>query len=124
MFGAVGEYHADRPAEIRIGDCLVMVTAAGARELFPAFLYVYVDDADATYRRALSAGAVSLEPPLDTLRRSSGHGAGPVRKRLADCTRHRSALMVVRSHTVDIGKPPRRGRLICPVPSRRPAVDP
>lgn len=66
MFGATGEYHADRPAEIRIGDCLVMVTAAGARELFPAFLYVYVDDADATYRRALSAGAVSLEPPLDT----------------------------------------------------------
>jgi len=28
------------------------VSAAGVRELFPAFLYVYVDDADATYRRA------------------------------------------------------------------------
>jgi uncharacterized glyoxalase superfamily protein PhnB len=66
VFGATGEYHADRPAEIRIGDCFVMVTAAGARELFPAFLYVYVDDADATYRRALSAGAASLEQPLDT----------------------------------------------------------
>jgi uncharacterized glyoxalase superfamily protein PhnB len=43
-----------------------MVTAAGERELFPAFLYVYVDDADATYERALAAGAVSLEGPVDT----------------------------------------------------------
>jgi uncharacterized glyoxalase superfamily protein PhnB len=65
VFGTTGECHADRPAEIRIGDCFVMVTAAGARELFPAFLYIYVDDADATYRRALSAGAPALEQPLD-----------------------------------------------------------
>ena len=33
---------------------------------FPAFLYVYVDDADATYRRAVAAGARSLEAPIDT----------------------------------------------------------
>ena len=66
VFGAAGEVHGDRPAEIRIGDSLIMVTAAGARELFPAFLYVYVDDADSAYRRALAAGAVSLEEPLDT----------------------------------------------------------
>ena len=32
-------------------------------DVFPAFLYVYVDDADAVYTRALAAGAVSLEPP-------------------------------------------------------------
>jgi PhnB protein len=66
VFDATGEHHAERPAEIRIGDSLVMVTPAGAREPFPAFLYVYVDDADAAYRRALAAGAVSLEEPLDT----------------------------------------------------------
>jgi hypothetical protein len=51
VFDATGEVHTDRPAEIRIGDSLVMVTPAGERELFPAFLYVYVDDADAAYRR-------------------------------------------------------------------------
>jgi uncharacterized glyoxalase superfamily protein PhnB len=67
VFEATGEYHADRPAEMRIGDSLVMVTAPGGnRELFPAFLYVYVDDADAVFERAIAAGAASLEEPLDT----------------------------------------------------------
>lgn len=65
-FGAVGETNAGRPAEIRIGDSLVMVSGAGEREVFPAFLYVYVDDADTTYRRALAAGATSMEEPVDT----------------------------------------------------------
>jgi PhnB protein len=65
-FDATGEVYTDRPAEIRIGDSLVMVTSAGERDPFPVFLYVYVDDADSTYRRALEAGAVSLEEPLDT----------------------------------------------------------
>ena len=55
-----------RPAELWIGDSVVMVSAAGQRELFPAFLYVYVDDADGTYRRALAAGAVAMEEPFDT----------------------------------------------------------
>jgi uncharacterized glyoxalase superfamily protein PhnB len=67
VFAATGEDHADRPAEMRIGDSLVMVTApGGGRELFPAFLYVYVDDADGVYERAIAAGAASLEEPLDT----------------------------------------------------------
>ena len=66
VFGATGEIPQGRPAEIRIGDSLVMVTAAAERELFAAFLYVYVDDADAVYERALRAGAESLEPPVDT----------------------------------------------------------
>lgn len=66
VFDASGEVHAGRPAEIRIGDSLVMVSGAGERERFPAFLYVYVPDADRAYRRALDAGAVSVEEPLDT----------------------------------------------------------
>jgi PhnB protein len=66
VFDGDGEIQEDRPAEIRIGDSLVMVSSAGERELFPAFLYVYVVDADASYARALAAGAVTLEEPLDT----------------------------------------------------------
>lgn len=29
----------ERPAEMRIGDSVVMVSQAGEREVFPAFLY-------------------------------------------------------------------------------------
>jgi uncharacterized glyoxalase superfamily protein PhnB len=66
VFGATAEVRDGRPAELRIGDSVVMVSAAGQRELFPAFLYVYVDDADGTYRRALAAGAAAIEEPFDT----------------------------------------------------------
>jgi uncharacterized glyoxalase superfamily protein PhnB len=66
VFDATGDHHAGRPAEIRIGDSLVMVSPAEARDRFPAFLYVYVDDADAAHARALAAGATSLEAPFDT----------------------------------------------------------
>jgi PhnB protein len=31
-----------------------------------AFLYVYVDDADATFRTAVAAGARAIEVPTDT----------------------------------------------------------
>lgn len=43
-----------------------MVAGPTERELFPAFLYVYVDDADAVYQRALAAGAQTVEAPTDT----------------------------------------------------------
>ena len=66
VFDATGEVGANRPAQIHIGDSIVMVSPAHEREPFPAFLYVYVNDADSTYRRALAAGAVSLEEPSDT----------------------------------------------------------
>ncbi|MUL47801.1 VOC family protein [Mycobacterium sp. CBMA293] len=66
VFGAVGDVHPDRPAEIRIGDSLVMVSSTLDRGAFPAFLYIYVDDADRAYDRALAAGATSIEPPSDT----------------------------------------------------------
>ena len=42
-----------------------MVSGVGPRDPMPAFLYLYVDDVDATYTRALKAGAVSLEEPRD-----------------------------------------------------------
>jgi hemoglobin len=65
-FGAIGDVEAGRPAEIRIGDSLVMISEVAERDAFPAFLYVYVGDADTTYERALTAGATSVEAPLDT----------------------------------------------------------
>jgi uncharacterized glyoxalase superfamily protein PhnB len=65
-FGAEGEVRADRPAEMRIGDSVVMVSGVGPRDSVSAFLYLYVPDADTTYRRALQAGGASLEEPRDT----------------------------------------------------------
>lgn len=65
VFGATGDYRPDLPSVIRIGDSMVMVSDAGIRNSMPAFLYVYVDDTDETYRRALQAGARSLEEPAN-----------------------------------------------------------
>ncbi len=49
-------------AEVRIGDSLVMI---GQSEPRPASIYLYVNDADAAYRSALKAGAISLSEPVD-----------------------------------------------------------
>lgn len=45
---------------------MIMIGPIIERELFPAFLYVYVDDADRTYERAVAAGADVIEEPSDT----------------------------------------------------------
>jgi PhnB protein len=66
VFDASGDVDPARPAELRIGDAVVMVSSTEGRPPFPAFLYVYVDDADATFQRAVDAGAVVIEAPLDT----------------------------------------------------------
>jgi PhnB protein len=65
VFGAVGEFHSERPSELRIGDSLILVGSTIEREAMPAFLYVYVEDADAVFRRAMSRGAKSIEKPQD-----------------------------------------------------------
>ncbi|WP_255208648.1 VOC family protein [Paraburkholderia youngii] len=66
VFQAEGEFHHGRPAEIMIGDSVVMVSGGdGLRDPMPAFLYVYVEDADSTYERAIAANAISLEVPTD-----------------------------------------------------------
>jgi uncharacterized glyoxalase superfamily protein PhnB len=66
VFGATGEYHATRPSELRLGDSMLMVASPVERAVTTAFLYVYVPDADAVYRRALELGATSVEAPCDT----------------------------------------------------------
>ena len=65
VFGATGEYRREMPSVVQIGDSVVMISEVGVRDVTPAFLYVYVSDTDATYRRALDAGARSLEEPAD-----------------------------------------------------------
>jgi PhnB protein len=65
-FDATGEAQPGRPAEVRIGDSLIMISGTTERDAFPAFLYIYVADADETYDMAIRAGATSLEAPLDT----------------------------------------------------------
>jgi len=65
-FDATGDVHSDRPATLRIGDSMLMISSVGPRPATAAFLYVYVDSADETYRRAVTAGAKTLEAPLDT----------------------------------------------------------
>ena len=53
-------------AEVRIGDSPVMM--GGTRpgiDPFPAMLYLYVNDTDGTYERALEAGATSIMKPAD-----------------------------------------------------------
>ena len=64
-FGAQGEVFADRPTEMVIGDSIVMISSLGERQYFPAFLYIYVDDVDAAYQRAVDAGAQVIETPAD-----------------------------------------------------------
>jgi PhnB protein len=53
-------------AEIQIGDSLVMLGQAGGQwKPREASFYLWVDDVDATYRRALDAGAASESEPED-----------------------------------------------------------
>ena len=65
VFGAKGDTAPGRPAELRIGDSMIMVSSDEARGPMPACLYVYVGDVEATYGRAMSAGAQSVEAPRD-----------------------------------------------------------
>ena len=67
VFGARGERRAGAPTEMRIGDSIIMISdSSGVRETMPAFLYVYVENADKTYQRAIDSGAQRIEGPMDT----------------------------------------------------------
>ncbi len=66
-FGAKASGLLDRPdgsvmhAEVRIGDSAVMMgEPMGEFGPMPASLFLYVEDCDATYARALEAGGVSV----------------------------------------------------------------
>ena len=61
MPGEAGGLH----AEIELGDSVLMVGEGGGMS-FPAMLHVYVEDSDAVYEGALTAGATSVAEPHDT----------------------------------------------------------
>ena len=82
-FGAEERLRVPRPdgtimhAEVAIGNGAI--ETADANEQFPAApteIHLYVDDCDATYERALKAGATSLHAPVD---QSYGDREGGVR---------------------------------------------
>lgn len=71
-FGATETFRAPGGAgglhiEVRIGDSMVMIGGGAAWHgaALPAMLHLYVEDVDAVYRRALGAGATTLEEPAD-----------------------------------------------------------
>jgi PhnB protein len=59
--GSAGGMH----AEVIIGDSKLMIGGMETVEEIPTALHVYLPDADAVYERALEAGAISLEAPID-----------------------------------------------------------
>jgi PhnB protein len=52
-------------AEVRLDDAVVMIAdGVPGWPPVPSHVHVYVPDVDATYRRALDAGAVSVQAPV------------------------------------------------------------
>src|SRR5579859_2954738 len=71
-FGAVEIKRTTRPdgtvghAQMKIADSFVMIADAGPPwKPMPTGIYLYVEDCDATYKRSLQAGGVSLMEPAD-----------------------------------------------------------
>ena len=52
-------------SEVRIDDTVVMIADAGdGWPPVPSHVHIYVRDVDATYKRALEAGATSVQEPV------------------------------------------------------------
>ena len=56
-------------AQVQVGDSMILVGQAPkdhpTDRLMPAMLYMYVEDADAVYRKAIAAGGESIREPAD-----------------------------------------------------------
>ena len=68
-------------AEVRIDDTVIMLADPAPPDwpAIPSFVHVYVRDVDATYRKALEAGATSVQEPVkkqDEDRRGGVRDAG------------------------------------------------
>ena len=62
-FKAKGRFSASHPTQLTINDSMLMISGSEFRGVITACLYIYVDNTDAVYKRALKAGARSLEEP-------------------------------------------------------------
>jgi PhnB protein len=52
-------------ATVKIGDSIIMLTdVMGNHEPMPCQLYLYVDDMDSMYKKAVKAGGTSLREPM------------------------------------------------------------
>ncbi len=53
-------------AQVRIGDSILMIGEPQSPwKPMPSMLYLYVADVDATYKRAVASGAISVSEPAD-----------------------------------------------------------
>jgi PhnB protein len=69
-FGAEQRFRMDRPdgsvghAEVTIGDSVVMLAEASEQwPVMPGSIHLYLENCDDAYRRAIEAGATSLQEP-------------------------------------------------------------
>jgi PhnB protein len=71
-FGATERFRMPGPdgsvahAEMQVGDSIIMLgQPQGEDRTMRSMLYLYVPDVDATFKKALSAGAISVREPAD-----------------------------------------------------------
>jgi uncharacterized glyoxalase superfamily protein PhnB len=54
-------------ASIKIGDSVIMLGGSTMSAPTTSCIYLYVDDSDAVYKQAISAGATSIQEPTDQI---------------------------------------------------------
>lgn len=94
MFHDMGGGHVH--AEVKIGDSIVMIGETATP--MPSMIYLYVKDADADYKRAMAAGAESIDPISD---RFYGDRSGGVKDRFGN-------IWYISTHTEEV--PPKEMR--------------
>lgn len=53
-------------AELKIGDSMVMIAeACGEKRANPTMLYLYMENVDEVYKKAINAGGQSIKEPVD-----------------------------------------------------------
>ncbi|HEY2663099.1 MAG TPA: VOC family protein, partial [Candidatus Binataceae bacterium] len=116
-FGAEEVFRAQDPAgtvhhaKIRIGDSIIaMGEAHGPYQPMPPALHLYVADTDAVYKRALEAGAISIDEPVN---QSYGDRYAGVKDPFGN-------VWYIATHLKDVTSPEAELAAIEPAPHRRP----